>query len=180
MTRTTLALLVATAVAATGCMDAWSTPTVKVGSRAPHYEAVTLEGESVALADLRGEVVLLNVWATWCYPCRREMPSLQALQDELGEAGLHVVAVSVDRAGDAGEIEDFLLEHGIRFTVLHDPDHDIAGTFRTRGLPETYLIDRDGIVTRHWIGMIDGRSESVRAPVFAALAGRPYAPPRVR
>jgi cytochrome c biogenesis protein CcmG, thiol:disulfide interchange protein DsbE len=164
------ALLVALVLIGTpACGDFPST--AEVGRLAPSYGAQTMSGEPVVLADLRGEVVLLNVWATWCYPCRKEMPSLQALEQELGDAGLRVVAVSIDRAGNAGEIRDFLEEHGITFTILHDPEQDIAVPFRTRGVPESWLIDREGVLVRHWIGLIDGESDAVRRPVMAALEG---------
>jgi cytochrome c biogenesis protein CcmG, thiol:disulfide interchange protein DsbE len=139
------------------------------GSLVPAYAAGTLAGETVALRDLRGEVVLLNVWATWCYPCRREMPSFEALQRELGAEGLRVVAVSIDRAGDQDEIRDFLAELGITFTVLHDPEQTVTRTFRTRGVPETFLIGRDGVLRKHWIGRIDGHSDGVRGPIREAL-----------
>jgi len=152
-----------------GCAVA---PAVAVGGKAPDYRSATLAGEPLSLADLRGEVVMLNLWATWCYPCRREMPSFEALSREFADHGLRVVAVSIDRAGAEPEIREFLEEHGISFTVLHDPDQEIVRTFRTLGVPETFLIDRDGVLVRHWIGRIDGRSESVRAPIRDALGSR--------
>jgi cytochrome c biogenesis protein CcmG, thiol:disulfide interchange protein DsbE len=145
----------------------------EVGKAAPAYEAATLDGDRVTLASLKGEVVMLNVWATWCRPCVREMPSLQALHDELQPHGFRVVAVSVDRPGAGGQIRDFLVDHGISFDILHDPGKDIARRFQTIGLPETFLIDRDGVVRHHWIGMIDTRTPRVRDPVMAALRGDP-------
>jgi peroxiredoxin len=160
----TAALLIALG----GCSAA---PQTAVGSTAPPYSASTLTGESVSLAALRGEVVLLNIWATWCFPCRREMPSFEALHRDLGPQGLHVIAVSIDRAGAAGEIEEFLHEHGITFRVLHDPEQQVARTFSAIGVPETYLIDRNGVLVRHWIGRIDGHSEQIRAPIREALGG---------
>jgi cytochrome c biogenesis protein CcmG, thiol:disulfide interchange protein DsbE len=145
------------------------------GERAPAFAAATLSGEEVALADLRGEVVLLNVWATWCWPCRREMPSFEALHRELGGQGLRIVAVSIDEARDAGEIRDFLEEFDITFTVLHDPRKRIADAFQPTGVPETYLIDADGVIRRRWIGRIDGHSEAVRGPIREALRERALA-----
>ncbi len=142
----------------------------EVGKAAPAYAAETLDGETVALRELRGDVVLLNVWATWCRPCVREMPSLEALHQELSPHGLNVVAVSIDGASSGGEIRSFLQTHGISFTILHDPGKRVAREFATIGLPETYLISRDGRVLHHWIGMIDGRSDRVRGPVLQALA----------
>jgi len=145
------------------------------GGRAPAFAAATLEGEEVALADLRGEVVLLNVWATWCWPCRREMPSFEALHREMAGQGLRIVAVSIDEARDAGEIRDFMEEFDITFTVLHDPRKRIADAFQPTGVPETYLIDADGVIRRRWIGRIDGHSEGVRAPIREALRERALA-----
>jgi cytochrome c biogenesis protein CcmG, thiol:disulfide interchange protein DsbE len=141
----------------------------EVGQPAPAYEAVTLEGERVRLSSLRGEVVLLNVWATWCRPCVREMPSLEALHREMEPYGLRVVAVSIDGAGSADMIRDFLIDHGITFDILHDPGIDVARRFGTVGVPETFLIDRHGVVRDRWIGMIDTRAPRIRDPVIAAL-----------
>jgi cytochrome c biogenesis protein CcmG, thiol:disulfide interchange protein DsbE len=145
-------------------------PAVEAGKSGPAYMAQALDGEAVALSDLRGEVVLLNVWATWCYPCRREMPSFEALHRDFADAGLRVVAVSIDAANARHEILEFLHEYGLSFTILHDPDQRITRTFRTLGVPETFLIGRDGTLVRHWIGRIDGRSESIRTPVRDALS----------
>jgi peroxiredoxin len=151
-----------------GCVDV--PEHAEVGRRVPAYAAADLAGESVALAELRGQVVLLNVWATWCFPCRREMPGLEALHRELEDAGLRIVAVSVDGASAAGEIRDFLDELDLTMLVLHDSRADVGRVFSTRGVPETFLIGRDGTLLRHWIGRIDAHSESIRAPVLQALA----------
>jgi cytochrome c biogenesis protein CcmG, thiol:disulfide interchange protein DsbE len=159
------AALVLVSAALAGC----GAPTATVGRQAPALEAATLEGERVALADFRGEVVLLNVWATWCFPCIRELPSLNALQRDLGSEGLRVVAISVDGAGKDQEIRAFAEELGLALTILHDPRERVVRAFATRGVPETFLIGRDGTLLKHWIGRIDGRSESVRAPVRDAL-----------
>jgi cytochrome c-type biogenesis protein len=153
-------------VAVAGC----SLPeTVEVGKRVPDYAARDLAGEEVRLRELRGQVVLLNVWATWCYPCRREMPGLEELHRELAGRGLAVVAVSVDAATATDEIQEFLDELGLTMQVVHDSRSDVSRVFSTRGVPETFLIGADGTLRHHWIGRIDARSESVRGPVYAAL-----------
>jgi peroxiredoxin len=159
-------------VALAGLVACAAEPPVGVGNPAPSYAASTLSGESVSLSELRGEVVMLNIWATWCYPCRREMPSFEALHRELGTDGLRIVAVSIDKGGAEQEIAEFLEEYGITFTVLHDPDQKIARTFSAMGVPETFLINRDGVVVKHWIGRIDGHSELVRGPIRDALGAR--------
>ena len=152
-----------------GCTaEAREVPAV-VGQPAPSYAAVNLAGDSVSLADLRGKVVLLNVWATWCPPCREEMPGLEALHQELAPQGLRVVGVSIDRSGAGPEINSFLQDNGVTFPILHDADERVTRVFRTAGVPETFLIDADGTLLNRWIGKIDPASRSVREPVERAL-----------
>ncbi len=129
---------------------------VEVGTRAPDFTARDLDGRTVSLASLRGEVVLLNVWATWCGPCRDEMPSMERLHQELGPAGLRVVAVSVDGAPGAlaagGDVAAFAREMGLTFTIWHDPSGTVQRTYRTTGVPESFVIDRDGVIQKKVIG----------------------------
>jgi peroxiredoxin len=140
-----------------------------VGQPAPAFAAAVLDGDSLSLADLKGEVVLLNIWATWCPPCREEMPALEALAKEYRDAGLHVVGVSIDAASATKEVRDFARQVGVTFTILLDPSERVSSTFRTTGVPETFLIGRDGVLLKRWIGKIDPASASVRDPVIDAL-----------
>ena len=121
---------------------------VMAGSDAPEFTATTLDGEPVALSDLEGKVVLLNVWATWCAPCRFEMPSMQRLRDSIDDDDFVVVAVSVDaaRAGEAdafgriaGDVPAYIAENGYTFTVWHDPPGTIQRTYQTTGVPESFI-----------------------------------------
>lgn len=139
------------------------------GNPAPAWEGTTLDGETLSLADLRGEVVMLNVWATWCAPCIREMPALQAFHERYADRGVRVVAASVDRGSAAGEVRRFLEDHGIGFTVLLDPDQRVMSRFRTIGVPETFLIDRDGTIVHRWIGEFDPLDPSALARVEPLL-----------
>jgi cytochrome c biogenesis protein CcmG, thiol:disulfide interchange protein DsbE len=131
-----------------------------VGSRAPEYAAMTLDGDSVPLSSFRGDVVLLNIWATWCPPCVKEMPALQRLHEQLGDQGLAIVAVSVDAPPSpsnvmgafAGDVRAFADRFGLTFTVLHDPSGRIQSRYQVNGLPTTFLIDRDGLVRRKVMG----------------------------
>lgn len=164
------ALLVA-ALATAACSD--TAPRVAVGERVPAYSAATLDGSAVDLRDYRGQVVLLNVWATWCFPCRREMPAFEQLHRQLAPAGLRVVAVSVDAAVATRDIREFIDEYALGFDILHDPARAVARTFNTTGVPETFLIDADGRLLRHWIGRIDPLAPGVRDEVEAALRARP-------
>jgi cytochrome c biogenesis protein CcmG, thiol:disulfide interchange protein DsbE len=131
-----------------------------VGSRAPDYTALSLSGDPVSISGFEGDVVLLNIWATWCPPCVAEMPALQRLHEQLGDRGLSIVAVSVDSPpslGNAmgvfsGDVRAFVEQFGLTFTVLHDPGGGIQSRYQVNGLPTTFLIDRDGRVRRKVMG----------------------------
>lgn len=141
---------------------------VEVGSRAPEFQAFELDGTPVSLADLRGEVVLLNIWATWCPPCREEMPSMQRLHEELHDEGLRIVAVSIDAAPgklDAsgrpgGDVAEFVRRMGLTFDIWHDPSGRIQQTYRTTGVPESFVVDRDGIIIKKVIGATEWDSDA--------------------
>ncbi len=127
------------------------------GSPAPPYSAVTLAGDTVSLSDYAGKVVMLNVWATWCKPCLREMPSLQRLYERLGPRGLEVLAVSVDATLAAsddgpGRIGEYVRELGLTFPVLHDASGRVESAFHVIGLPVTIVITRDGRIHQRVIG----------------------------
>jgi len=126
--------------------------------------------EVKGIDDYTGEVVLLNIWATWCGPCRIEMPSMQRLQERLGPKGLRIVAVSVDDPGQAGAIRRFAQELGLSFELLHDPTKAIERTYQTTGVPETFLIGRDGTIRRRSIGAEAWDSEANVAQLERLLA----------
>ncbi len=138
---------------------------VAVGSDAPAMRAVTLDSarRTKTLADYRGKVVLLNVWATWCEPCRVEMPSIEKLHREFGPQGLAVVAVSVDDAGTEQHIRDFARELGLTFEILHDPSEVTKTNYQITGFPETFIIGREGKIRKKVIGAADWSSEGNRA-----------------
>lgn len=119
---------------------------VRAGASAPEFNAVTLDSVPRArtLADFRGSPVLLNVWATWCDPCREEMPSMQRLFDAYKDKGLRVVAVSVDDRGNEGLIREFVAEHHLTFDILHQGAFNMMATYQVRGVPQTFLISRTG------------------------------------
>jgi len=124
------------------------------GSEAPAFQAPSLEGDTVGLSEYEGQVVLLNVWATWCAPCRQEMPSMERLYQTYGDDGLRVVAVSIDaRAGSTdefgrpgGDLEAFADRHDLTFTILHDPRGRIRDVYQTTGVPESFVIGKDGVI----------------------------------
>lgn len=150
---------------------------VEVGTNAPDIEVRDLDGEPVALSDYENEVVLLNIWATWCGPCIEEMPSMQRLYEQLGPEGLKIVAVSVDapaggldRLGrPGGDVAEFVDRFGLTFDVWRDPAGEIQRTYRTTGVPESFLIGRDGVIMKKVIGATEWDSEAQVALVRRLL-----------
>lgn len=127
---------------------------LKIGSEAPDFAANPMApgAEVKGIDDYKGDVVLLNIWATWCGPCRVEMPSMQRLEETLGPKGLRIVAVSVDAPGMERTINEFAEELKLSFEILHDPSQRIEQIYQTTGVPETFIIGRDGRVRRRVIG----------------------------
>ena len=136
---------------------------------APDYSAVTLEGKPVSLSDLNGKVVLINVWATWCEPCREEMPDLQRLQNEFVDDEFVVVGVSIDEKGSLENMKKFLQSQNIVYTVWHDPDNKFQYAFRTIGVPESTLISKDGLILHQWKGAFEPMSKDTMSRVDSAL-----------
>ncbi len=133
---------------------------LRIGDRAPDFSALPLADGAGAKAmdDYAGEVILLNIWATWCGPCRVEMPSMQRLEETLGPKGLRIVAVSVDVAGMETRIREFAEEFELGFEILHDAPGRIQQQYQTTGVPETFIIGRDGKLRRRVIGADDWSS----------------------
>jgi len=152
-----------------GCEAPAPATSGQLGESAPAYGALDMAGDSVRLADLRGEVVLLNVWATWCIPCRREVPELQALHTELAGKGLRVVGVSVDASGSEDVVRSFAEEFGMTYTILRDPGEVVSSRFRIQGVPASLLIDRQGTVIWRHIGPFEKDNPALREALAAAL-----------
>lgn len=125
----------------------------EVGNRAPDFRAVDLAtGDTVSFRDrYDGHVTLINIWATWCAPCRAEMPAMQGLYDLLKDRGFRIAAVSIDEGG-ARDVMAFVEELGLTFDILHDRSGQIEQIYRTTGVPESFLVDRNGIVIRKQLG----------------------------
>jgi cytochrome c biogenesis protein CcmG, thiol:disulfide interchange protein DsbE len=107
----------------------------------------------VTLSQFRGQVVVLNFWATWCPPCIEEMPSLVAMQRRMKDKGVTVVAVSVDV--DEGAYRQFVKDHNVNLLTVRDPDQKSNALYGTSKFPETYVIDRSGVTRRKFIGAVD-------------------------
>jgi peroxiredoxin len=140
---------------------------IEVGSTAPDFDAVQLPtGRPVTIEDYRGKVVLLNIWATWCPPCKVEMPSMERLHHKLAGTDFRLVAVSVDE-DDSTAVNKFVKEMGLTFEILHNRDGSIRRIYQTTGVPESFVIDRDGVIVKKIIGAADWE-----APVNEALIRR--------
>jgi peroxiredoxin len=145
---------------------------VRPGSKAPGFEAVNVTtGDTVSLRDYHGDVILLNIWATWCAPCEVEMPSMQRLHELLGPSGLRIVAVSVDDA-ESDFVAQWVEERGLTFDVLHDQSGIIATGYQTTGWPESFVIDQEGVIVRKIWGPEEWDDPVVSA-VFRRLLGLP-------
>lgn len=131
------------------------TAPIQVGRPAPDFSLPSLSGEPVSLESLRGKVVYVNFWATWCVPCRDEAPALQRLYHELHADGFEIVAPTIDAAGDLAKIEAFRDEFGIEFPILRDIERTAYQSYGATGVPETYLIDQDGRIAEAYIGPRD-------------------------
>jgi cytochrome c biogenesis protein CcmG, thiol:disulfide interchange protein DsbE len=135
------------------------------GSRPKHIGSVATDftlqdsDHKVTLSQFRGQVVVLNFWATWCPPCVEETPSLVGMQQRMKEKGVTVVAVSIDE--DAGAYHRFLKDHGVNFLTVRDPNQKISALYGTFGWPETYIIDRKGVLRRKLVGPVDWNTPEV-------------------
>ncbi|MEO5579943.1 MAG: TlpA disulfide reductase family protein [Gemmatimonadaceae bacterium] len=143
-----------------------------LGSEAPEFSAQTLDSIPVtkSLDDYRGSVVMLNVWATWCAPCRIEMPSMERLHAAYGNKGLKIVAVSIDDPGTDQQVRDFVKQFGLTFEILHDPTKATSRTYQTTGYPETVILGRDGIIRKKLLGATDWNSPDNRALIERLIA----------
>jgi peroxiredoxin len=137
-------------------------------SLAPDFAVTDLDGKAVRLSAFRGKVVLLNLWATWCPPCREEMPTMERLHQRLKDQDFVLLAVSQDEEGKR-VVEPFVRELGITFPVLVDPEHQVGDRYGVWGYPETFLIDRTGMIVERIIGPIT--PEHVRAVEALTASG---------
>jgi cytochrome c biogenesis protein CcmG/thiol:disulfide interchange protein DsbE len=153
---------------------------VIAGAEAPAFSAQDAEGVVRSTEEYRGKVLLLNIWATWCETCKEEMPSMQRLYDQFGREDLEILAVSVDApmgqedllfglpGGDPFAYADSL---SLSFPILHDPSADIAATYRITGVPESFVIDQEGIIIRKVAGPAEWDAPGY-LELFARLIGQ--------
>jgi len=151
---------------------------VTTGTMAPEFEVDDLSGGLARLSDHRGEVVLVNIWATWCGPCRVEMPSMQRLYERIGDDRFEIMAVSIDAevgsfdliGNPGGDIKAFADSLGLTFPILHNPSGDIQQLYRTTGVPETFLIGKDGVIYKKVAGGTEWDAPQHKALIQRLLA----------
>lgn len=141
---------------------------VKVGDEAPNFQLRDLGGNVVSLSQLRGKVVLLNFWATWCGPCRVEMPAMEQLYRTFPRREFEILAVSTDPQG-AAVTRPFQQEMGFTFPILHDSEYRVGLTYGARTLPMTFMVDRQGVIRQKIFGARDWDSPEARELIYTLL-----------
>ena len=143
---------------------------VAVGSAAPDFSAIDLAtSDSVEFRErYRGSVTLVNIWATWCIPCRVEMPAMERVYQDLAPKGFKIAAVSIDE-GNPDDVRKFGQELGLTFDLLHDRSTKVAQIYQTTGVPESFLVSREGIIVRRLMGDHDWSSAVNRALIERLL-----------
>ncbi|MBX2800322.1 MAG: TlpA family protein disulfide reductase [Myxococcales bacterium] len=138
---------------------------------APDFSLPDLKGEQVSLSGLKGKVVVMSFWATWCGPCKEEMPHLQRMADEHGSDGLVVLAISTDDARSRGRVKPFVRRNGYTFEVLLDRDSTVFTAYHpARTLPYTVVVDRQGDVVERKLGYDPGDEVALEATLESLLA----------
>ena len=151
---------------------------VTTGTVAPDFEVKNLDGGLARLSDHEGEVVLVNIWATWCIPCVEEMPSMERLYQKIGGDGFEIMAISIDvepggfdlDGNPGGDIQAFADSLGLTFPILHDPSGAIQQLYRTTGVPESFLIGTDGILYKRVAGPTEWDAPEYRELIQRLLA----------
>ena len=152
--RSSVAVLMSALVLAVGC-DRGDHPG-NVGKAAPQF--VMSDGvQTVDLGKLKGKIIVLNLWATWCAPCVQELPSLLTLQQKM--PGISVVAVSTDQ--DDAVYRNFLVKHNVNVLTVRDADQKVNQMYGTVMIPETYVIDRQGVIRRKFVGAQDWTGKEI-------------------
>jgi cytochrome c biogenesis protein CcmG/thiol:disulfide interchange protein DsbE len=156
--------------------DSGTTPlpragTVAAGKLAANFTLKDLKGDQVSLASLRGKVVFLNIWATWCAPCREEMPSIESLYNDF-KANKDFVVLAVSQDTDGGTVRPFVAQNHIQFTVLLDPRNEVGERYDVNGIPETFIIGRDGRIVAHHVGPYDWSNADIREALQELIKSR--------
>jgi cytochrome c biogenesis protein CcmG/thiol:disulfide interchange protein DsbE len=145
--------------------------TVAAGKLAASFKLKDLKGDEISLASLRGKVVFLNVWATWCAPCREEMPSIESLYNDF-KVNKDFVVLAVSQDTDGSAVRPFIEQNHLQFTVLLDPRNEVGERYDVNGIPETFIIGRDGRIVAHHVGPYDWSNADIREALQELIKSR--------
>ncbi|MEO6437024.1 MAG: TlpA disulfide reductase family protein [Tepidisphaeraceae bacterium] len=159
--------VIATAVPSRAADGEAASTLTKVGDAAPKFEVQTLDGKAVSTDSLKGKVVLLNFFATWCGPCVQEMPHLQALSETYKDKP--VVVLSIAREQGADEVKKFVEQKKLTFTIALDPKREAYKQFATMYIPRSYVLDRDGKIVFQTVGFSDTTEKDIIAAIEKSL-----------
>lgn len=154
----------------TGNHEAAAVP--EIGSAMPEYSGKGLDGSTFSTKNELGNVVLLNMWATWCGPCRVEIPVLQALQGKYGAKGFKVIGVSLDDSSAKSTVRDFVRDRHIGYPVVLDPDGNLANMFQATVIPTSVLLDRQGKIRWRQVGALPENDGRLIAAIERALGSK--------
>jgi len=129
-----------------------TSPSPREGFLAPDFTLDTLDGTKATLSELRGRIVLINLWATWCPPCRAEMPALENAYKQYKDSGVVVLGLNVTNQDSEKDIPPFVDEFGLTFPILLDRDGSVSALYQLKGLPTTYFVNREGIIRTVVVG----------------------------
>ncbi|MFC2052094.1 TlpA family protein disulfide reductase [Chloroflexota bacterium] len=156
-----LALVLTTALLITSCFSAvapeGNAQSPDTGNLAPDFQLSNLEGQAISLSDFRGRPVLINFWASWCGPCRAEMPYIQQIFEKWSDRGLVILAIDIGESRST--VEDFMQSYGLSFPALLDMNKTVSAEYNIRFIPTTFLIDKDGIIKAVKIGAFSSVEE---------------------
>lgn len=154
------------------CLPAFAAKSSSADLLAPGFSLPGLNGEEIHLADYQGKLVVLNFWATFCYPCRAEMPSLQALAEQYAHKDVVVIAVSLDDDGRTKAIKKWVEKTGLEFPIALEGD-SISRDYKVSALPVTYLINRQGQLVKRILGERDWSSDETQNLIDNLIAEQP-------
>lgn len=168
--KVTGAILLLGVLALSAAIGVGDAQALSVGARAPEIGLADLSGRRVTMASLRGRVVLVDIWASWCEPCAQEMPVLQRLYQQFRGDGFEVVGISVDR--DVANARQFVSRHRVTFPIVHDGGQRVARAYGVPAMPSSYVIDRNGIVRHVHAGFRASDAGRLEREIRALLARR--------
>ncbi len=169
MKRIFWVLLLVIAVAASGCSK--KEVPAQEGAAAPDFTLQDLSGKQVQLSSLKGKVVLVNFWATWCPPCREEIPSMVKLNQVMQGKNFQMLAISVDEGGKQA-VQEFFRQNGVSLPALFDTDGSVSRRYGTTGVPETFIVDGKGVIRKKVIGGVDWSAPEVLQYLEGLMQGK--------